>query len=132
MKNLILALVVLVGATAQADIVKTITCIDKNVQDANFAATFRVQNGMVGLQASVRLFVPTGETSGVQFIGKCVRGGNRATVVSCVVPTSSDSGYTVDLLTDGTRYSEATVTSLPTRGNPRAELAARLPHCTVN
>lgn len=135
MKKLLIALICMAGATAQADIVKSIQCIDPNVQDANFAAKFVRQDSATGLRARVSLSVPTGETSARVYRGSCRAGaaiaGRPTANLVCMVATSSDSGYKVELFDNGRAFTKAVVTTLRTRGGPAPEVVAVLPVCKV-
>ncbi len=137
MKSLVLIALLFVSGAAQADIVKTVSCINKHIQDGYYSANFKIQNAMTGLRAEVDLFIPEGEMFGKSHKGTCRRGdvlqkNKRIATLTCTVPTSSDTGFKVELFDNGRNYTDAEISTLQTRGGPAPQVVGHLPNCTVN
>jgi hypothetical protein len=95
------------SAHAAAEINESkIVCVNRDLQDATLSATFTL-----GEKAEVRLFVPSGETSGERYTGECRSDeGAIEMALTCNVMTSTDSGYSVRLYSIGGPSLTASIT----------------------
>ncbi len=95
----------------------TILCVDQNLQDSGYAATFT--QGKVGTDVS--LFVPAGETDGLRYSGACKNeeGAIEFSII-CRVSVTSNSGYEVRLFSIGGPDLTASVTPWSPAGKGRS------------
>ncbi len=98
------ATIVSISARANSDVV----CVDRDLQDATFAATFQ---NLGTSDAKVELSVPTDESSVETYSGQCSSDeGAIELAVTCQIMTSTDSGYQVRLFSTGGSSLTASVT----------------------
>lgn len=84
-----------------------VVCVDSNVMDGAFSASF---SGLLSGMPQVKLYIPSGETSGKTKSGKCFEDRNSyGTAFTCLVKETLTTGYLVKLSSGDNLKSTSTV-----------------------
>ncbi len=69
MKSIFCASFLLVSSFASANVVKTVSCNNPDIQDNYYSATFQLSNSEIGDSFSTKLRIPSGEYGGTIYSG---------------------------------------------------------------